>query len=187
MSQITKTHTPVDIEKRKKLDIRAGDTVRVSVKIEEKGKTRTQEFEGIVLSQKHGNEPGATFTVRRTSGSIGVEKVFPLFSPVIEKIEVVKRAKSRQSNLYHIREKAAKEVRRHIKNVRVVRESDEDMEGESDENVLDTQEDSNVSESEEGGSKEAHDNKEEEVKNKDSAQEPDEETSSNEAKETPVS
>lgn len=164
MSQITKNKTPVDIEKRKKLDIRAGDTVKVFVKIEEKGKTRTQEFEGIVLSKKHGSEPGATFTVRRTSGGVGVEKVFPLFSPIIDKIEVVKRSKSRQSNLYHIREKAAKEVRRHIKNVRVVRESEEDMEG--DEDVPDDQEDIEVSEQEEenDNNNKVSDNETEEVK-----------------------
>ena len=118
MNQISEIHSPVETEKRKKIDMRAGDTVRVSVKIEEKGKTRIQNFEGIVLTRKHGNEPGATFTVRRSTGLVGVEKVFPLFSPTIEKIEVLKRAKVKQSNLYHIRRKATKEVKKHIKNMR---------------------------------------------------------------------
>ena len=149
MSQATKVNSPVEVEKRKKLDIRAGDSVRVSVKIEEKGKTRTQEFEGIVLSRKHGNEPGATFTVRRSSGVIGVEKVFPLFSPVIEKIEIVKRAKVRQSNIYHIREKAAKKVRRHIKNVRNVSETDEDQEIPEQEDLPEETEETTANESEE--------------------------------------
>ncbi len=118
MSQTKEILPSAETKKRKNLDMRAGDTVRVSVKIEERGKTRTQEFEGIVLARKHGNEPGATFTVRRTSGGLGVEKIFPLFSPLIEKIEVIKRSKVRQANLYHIRRKAAKEVKRYIKNVR---------------------------------------------------------------------
>ncbi len=118
MNQTKETLSPAEIRKRRGIDMRAGDTVRVSVKIEEKGKTRTQEFEGIVLARKHGNEPGATFTVRRTSGGIGVEKIFPLFSPLIDKIEVVKRSKVRQSNLYHIRRKAAKEVKKYVRNVR---------------------------------------------------------------------
>ena len=126
MSQTTEIHSPAEVERRKKIDMRAGDTVRVSVKIEEKGKTRTQDFEGIVLARKHGNEPGATFTVRRTTGGIGVEKIFPLFSPVIEKIEVLKHSKVKQSNLYHIRRKAAKEVKRHIKNVRSTPDQEEE-------------------------------------------------------------
>lgn len=131
MSEILDKEILKKTAKRKKLDMRAGDTVRVSVKIEEKGKTRTQEFEGIVLARKHGNEPGATFTVRRTVGGIGVEKIFPLFSPVIEDIKVIKKSKVRQANLYHIRRKAAKEVRRYIKNLRNtpdIKEEDEEPE-----------------------------------------------------------
>src|SRR3989344_5692922 len=98
--------SPVNIEERKKLGVRAGDTVRVWQKIEEKGKTRTQAFEGLVLSRKHGSEAGATFTLRRVAGGGGVEKVFPLFSPLIDKIEILKRAKVRRSKLYYIRDKA---------------------------------------------------------------------------------
>jgi len=59
--------SPVNTEDRKKLGVRAGDTVRVWVKIQEKGKTRLQAFEGLVLAKKHGSEPGATFTVRKVS------------------------------------------------------------------------------------------------------------------------
>ena len=72
--------SPVDLESRKKLDFASGDTVRVQTKIIEKGKTRLQAFEGLVLARKHGNEAGATFTVRRVSGGFGVEKIFPLYS-----------------------------------------------------------------------------------------------------------
>jgi large subunit ribosomal protein L19 len=106
--------SPVNMEARKKLDIKAGDTVRVHQKIVEKGKTRTQMFEGLVLARKHGTEPGATFTVRRVASGVGVEKIFPLYSPMIE-IEIVKRAKVRRAKLYYIRTKVAKEIRRQMR------------------------------------------------------------------------
>ena len=76
--------TPIDIASRKNLDMRTGDTVRVWQKIQEKGKTRLQSFEGIVLARKHGAEAGATFTVRRNTNGFGVEKIFPLYSPMID-------------------------------------------------------------------------------------------------------
>jgi large subunit ribosomal protein L19 len=106
---------PINKDERKNLDMRAGDTVRVSQIIQEKGKTRTQVFEGIVLARKHGAETGATFTVRKVSEGVGVERIFPLYSPAIEKIEVVRRAKVRRAKLYYIRTKAAKEVNRQMK------------------------------------------------------------------------
>src|SRR3989344_5193357 len=108
--------SPVNIDERQKLDLRSGDTVRVWQKIVEKGKTRLQAFEGLVLARKHGREAGATFTVRNVSSGVGVEKIFPLYSPVIDKIEVIKRSKVRRAKLYHIREKAAKEVSRQMRN-----------------------------------------------------------------------
>jgi large subunit ribosomal protein L19 len=112
-----KTITSVNTEERKKILIRAGDTVRVHQKIEEKGKTRIQIFEGLVLARKHGTEPGATFTVRATMSGIGVEKVFPLYSPLIDKIEVVRRSKVRRAKLYYIRDKVAREIRRQLRNM----------------------------------------------------------------------
>ncbi len=115
--------SPVNIEARKKLEVRPGDTVRVSQKIQEKGKIRIQVFEGLVLSVKHGNEAGGTFTVRKVASGVGVEKTFPLFSPMIDKIEIVKRTKVRQSKLYYIREKAAKVIRRSMRNAFTVGES----------------------------------------------------------------
>lgn len=110
--------TPVNMETRSTLDFASGDTVRVWSKIMEKGKTRLQAFEGLVLSRKHGSEAGATFTVRKTASGIGVERIFPLFSPNIDKIEVLKRPKTRKSKLYYVREKAAKEIRRKMKSER---------------------------------------------------------------------
>ena len=122
---MNKILSPVKVEERQKLDLRSGDTVRVSQKIQEKGKTRIQMFEGLVLARKHGKEAGATFTVRRVASGVGVEKIFPLYSPMIDKIEVIKRSKVRQAKLYHIREKAAKEIRRQMRNIRVAKEIEE--------------------------------------------------------------
>lgn len=112
--------SPISIEKRKTLDIKAGDTVRVYQKIQEKGKTRLQLFEGLILSHKGGTRAGATFTVRRTVDGVGVEKTFPLYSPMVDKIEVVKRSKVRRAKLYYIREKAAKEIRKQMKHARAL-------------------------------------------------------------------
>ncbi len=107
--------SPVNMKERVDLGLRAGDTVRVHQKIQDKGKTRIQIFEGIVLARKHGNESGATFTVRKVASGVGVEKIFPLYSPLIDKLEIVKRAKVRRSKLYYIREKVAREVRRQMR------------------------------------------------------------------------
>lgn len=120
--------SPVNIEERRKLDFRSGDTVRVWQKIVEKGKTRLQAFEGLVLARKHGREAGATFTVRNVSSGVGVEKIFPLYSPIIDKIEVIKRSKVRRAKLYHIREKAAKEVSRQMRNIRMAKEVESEIE-----------------------------------------------------------
>ncbi len=109
--------TPIDIETRKAIDFTSGDTVRVWSKIEDKGKYRLQAFEGLVLARKHGTDPQATFTVRKISNNVGVERIFPLFSPSIDKIEITKRAKTRRSKLYYIRDKAAKEIRRKMKTI----------------------------------------------------------------------
>ena len=125
--------SPVDMEARKALDLRAGDTVRVWQKIEElkqgKGadkkklvtKTyRKQAFEGLVLAVKHGAEAGATFTVRKVASGVGVEKIFPLYSPLIDSVEVLRRTRTRRSKLYFIRDKATREVKRAMrKSVRV--------------------------------------------------------------------
>ena len=128
-----KVMTSINIEGRTQLGIRSGDTVRVVQNIVElkkgrgtdkKEKTtknaRKQVFEGLVLSVKHGTEAGAMFTVRTTLSGIGVEKIFPLYSPVIDSIEIVKRSKVRRAKLYFIREKAAKQVRRQLRNTRMM-------------------------------------------------------------------
>ncbi len=114
----TTVQSPVKIADRKNFDIRSGDTVRVWQKIQEKDKTRLQAFEGLVIAVKHGKEAGATFTVRRVASGVGVEKIFPLYSPMIDSIETIKRSKVRRAKLYHVRDKAAKEIRRQMRNIR---------------------------------------------------------------------
>lgn len=128
-----KVITPVNAPGRAALGIRAGDTVRVVQNIVElkKGRgadkkekttksTRKQVFEGLVISMKHGTEAGAMFTVRTTLSGVGVEKTFPLYTPSIDSIEIVKRSKVRRAKLYFIREKAAKAVRRQLRNARML-------------------------------------------------------------------
>lgn len=117
--------SPVNIEDRKKIGIRPGDTVRVWQKIKEKEKTRLQAFEGIVLAVKHGTEAGATFTVRRTTGGVGVEKIYPLYSPMIDRIEIIKRSRVRRAKLYYIRDKVAREIKRQMRNARFLNVSTE--------------------------------------------------------------
>ncbi len=107
--------TAVNIDERKKLDLNAGDTIRVWQKIKEKDKVRLQAFEGLVLARKHGSEAGATFTVRKVMDGVGVEKIFPLYSPMIDKIDIIRRSKVRRAKLYYIREKAAKEIRHNMR------------------------------------------------------------------------
>jgi large subunit ribosomal protein L19 len=90
--------------KRKDLpEIRPGDIVRVYMKVKDKDKEKTEVFEGIVIARKHRKEIGATFTVRKEVSGIGVEKIFPLHSPLIEKIEILKRQKVRRAKLYYLR------------------------------------------------------------------------------------
>jgi large subunit ribosomal protein L19 len=116
--EITKKQfTPVAQDERKDLDFKAGDTVCVWNKILEKGKIRLQAFEGLVLSRKHGAESGATFTIRKVASGVGVERIFPLYSPNIDRIEVIRKSKTRRSKLYYIRTKAVKEVKKRLKSV----------------------------------------------------------------------
>lgn len=113
--------SPVDMDARKNLDLRPGDTIRVWQKIEEeKGKYRLQAFEGLVLARKHGSEAGATFTVRRVASGVGVEKIFPLYSPMIDRIETIKRSRVRRAKLYYIREKVSREARRQLRKSRMM-------------------------------------------------------------------
>jgi len=88
----------------------AGDTVKVHVKIKEGEKERIQAFQGVVIS-KRGSGTGATFTVRKVSYGIGVERIFPLHSPVIGKIEVITHGRVRRSKIYYLRKLRGKAAR----------------------------------------------------------------------------
>ena len=125
--------TPINIEDRKKLEIVSGDTIRVWSKIQEKGKTRLQAFEGLVLARKHGKESGATITVRKVSNGIGVERIFPLYSPQVDNIEILKKSRSRRAKLYYVRDKAARDIRRKMKSTVVSKEDREASSTESNE------------------------------------------------------
>jgi len=95
-------------------DIRPGDVVRVQLKLAEKtkrGAERTQVFEGLVIARKHGKGISSTFTVRKVSDGIGVERIFPIFSPSIIKVEIVRRSKVRRAKLYYMRGRAGKKAR----------------------------------------------------------------------------
>lgn len=89
---------------------KAGDTVKVYVKIKEGDKERIQVFQGIVISRKHGGIR-ETITVRKVSAGIGVERIFPLHSPIIDKIEVVQEGRVRRAKLYYLRELKGKKAR----------------------------------------------------------------------------
>jgi large subunit ribosomal protein L19 len=101
-------------------DFGPGDTVRVYVKIKELKedpktkqlveRVRTQPFEGVVI-RRRGSGLGETFTVRKVTQGVGIEKIFPVHSPIIEKIEVLRRGKVRRARLYYLREKMGKEAR----------------------------------------------------------------------------
>ncbi len=95
---------------RKRPAIKSGDTVRVHVKIREGDKERVQVFEGLVIALHRGG-PRASFTVRKVSFGQGVERIFPLHSPIIERIDVVRTARVRRAKLYFLRKLSGKAAR----------------------------------------------------------------------------
>jgi large subunit ribosomal protein L19 len=89
---------------------RVGDSIKVHVKVREGEKDRIQVFQGLVIARRGGGT-GSSFTVRKVSNGVGVERIFPLFSPVIGKIEVVRRGRVRRSKLYYLRDLKGKAAR----------------------------------------------------------------------------
>jgi len=105
MNDITKEHQKQDVP-----SFRAGDTVKVLVKIKEGNRERIQVFEGLVI-QRQGGGIGETFTVRKVSYGIGVERTFPVHSPLVDEIKIVRRGKVRRAKLFYIRGLSAKKAR----------------------------------------------------------------------------
>lgn len=105
VKEITATQLRNDIP-----EFSSGDTVKVSVRITENGKSRIQVFEGVVMARRGGGV-GETFTVRKISSGIGVERIFPLHSPNVAKIEVVKRGKVRRNKINYLRQRSGKSAR----------------------------------------------------------------------------
>jgi large subunit ribosomal protein L19 len=111
MKNIDLSMLALDKDKISKLpEFSVGDTVRVTFKFKEEGVEKKQTFEGIVIA-KRGRGVNATFTVRKISHGVGVERIFPLYSPIIESIVVVKKANVRKAKLYYLREKVGKEAK----------------------------------------------------------------------------
>jgi large subunit ribosomal protein L19 len=112
MSQLLKIVEADFSEKRKDIpDFSAGDTVNVHVKIKEGNKERIQAFQGVVIQRKNPNSNGESFTVRKISGGIAVERIFPLLSPNVAKVELVRKGSVRRARLFYIRDKKGKAAR----------------------------------------------------------------------------
>lgn len=110
VQEITKSQLRNDIP-----EFRPGCTVRVDVKIQESGKTRIQAFEGVVIKTQ-GTGISESFTVRKMSSGIGVERTFPINSPIIDSVTVLRKGKVRRSKLYYLRDRSGKSAR--IKEIR---------------------------------------------------------------------
>ncbi len=109
MSEIIKELEASLGERRNSLpSFKAGDTVNVHVKIKEGTKERIQQFQGTVIQRRHPNSSGETFTVRKLSNGIGIERIFPVLSPNIDKIEVVRKGKVRRARIYYLKGKHGK-------------------------------------------------------------------------------
>ena len=115
-------------EKRKFPSFAPGDTIKVQVQVVEGEKRRLQAFQGIVI-QRNGSGMGTSFTVRKVSGGVGVERIFPLYSPMLSKITVVKRGRVRRAKLFYLRERKGKSARIAEKReaVRVAAKATEDL------------------------------------------------------------
>ena len=96
--------------KSEKPVVNIGDTVRVSVRIKEGEKERIQVFEGLVIAKKHGGV-SETFTVRKTSYGVGVERVFPINSPFVEKVEIVRKGRVRRAKLFYLRDRVGRSAK----------------------------------------------------------------------------
>jgi large subunit ribosomal protein L19 len=116
-------------------EIRPGYTVKIYQKMKEGDKHKVQTFEGLVLAKKHGNGLSGTITVRKVSLGVGIERIFPIHSPLVEKIEVLKKGKVRRSKLYYLRTakgKNARLKRKDITDVSAIQEKKAELEQEGE-------------------------------------------------------
>lgn len=109
-------------------ELQAGQTVKVYQRVKEGNKERVQPFEGLVIAVKHGRGLDGTFTVRKISSGIGVERIYPLHSPTIDKIEVLKKADVRRAKLYYMRGRSGKSARMKSQNIVVPGEGEAESE-----------------------------------------------------------
>lgn len=112
-------------------DIVPGDTVKVSVRIVEGGKERIQVFQGVIIGMRRGGA-GANFTVRHVAYGVGVERTFLLYSPLVEKVEIVRHGKVRRAKLYYLRGLSSKAARRKIKRVEPKKKQDQGQKNAAD-------------------------------------------------------
>ena len=96
-------------------DIKPGMHVKIFQKIKEDDKEKIQQIDGLILSRKHHNEPGATITLRKMIDGVGVEWILPIFSPLIQKVELIKASRVRRAKLYYLRNKSSKQARKKLK------------------------------------------------------------------------
>ncbi|NMM47090.1 50S ribosomal protein L19 [Marinigracilibium pacificum] len=108
---IKKVENLVNAERKEFPEFKSGDTVNVHVRISEGGKERIQQFQGTVIQRKGSGTNGETFTVRKVSNGIGIERIFPILSPNLDKIEVLKKGKVRRARLYYLRGRQGKSAR----------------------------------------------------------------------------
>ncbi len=110
MDNLTFMEKEITGSEKKRIDFRAGDTVKVFTKYKEGDKTRVQQFEGVVIGISGGGI-NTNFTIRKVSYGVGVERIFPLYSPFIEKVDVVQRMKVKRAKLYYLRGLSSKSSR----------------------------------------------------------------------------
>lgn len=112
MNPIIKEIEQEQAENRASLpDFNPGDTINVHVRIKEGSKERIQQFQGTVIQRRHPNTNGETFTVRKVSNGIGIERIFPLLSPNIDKIDIIRRGSVKRARLYYLRGRQGKAAR----------------------------------------------------------------------------
>src|SRR5262249_3397249 len=99
-----------ELMKKKLTEFRVGDTVKVHVRVKEGDKERIQAFQGVVIA-RHAGRNRSTFTVRKVSGGVGVERLFPLHSPIVSQVDLVKRNKVSRAKLYYLRKRTGKSAR----------------------------------------------------------------------------